>query len=291
VSALPLGLDLESARRELCRCDAQVVFNLVESVAGQDRLAHLAPALLETLAIPFTGCGAEAMLLSANKLLTKRLLGLHGLPTPEWLEPVGDSAASPALGARLIVKSAFEHGSVGLTDDAVFTLEDREAARQRLREVSRARGGLWFAERFVDGREFNLSLIEGDDGVAVLPAAEIRFTGFDDGKPRMVGYDAKWRPESFEYANTTVSFDFAAADGALLARLNELAVGCWRAFGLAGYARVDFRVDADGQPLVLEINTNPCLSPDAGFARAAAQAGTGYAALVQRLALAAASRR
>jgi D-alanine-D-alanine ligase len=140
-----------------------------------------------------------------------------------------------------------------------------------------------FAERYVEGREFNLSLLDGQDCVTVLPAAEIDFSRFPEGKPRIVGFDAKWQEDSFAYQNTPRRFAFAERDRPLLANLKKLAIECWKLFYLRGYARVDFRVDAGGQPWVLEVNTNPCLSPDAGFAAALAQAGISYDTGIERI--------
>ena len=145
----------------------------------------------------------------------------------------------------------------------------------------------FFAEAFVEGREFNLSLLDGPAGPEVLPPAEIRFVNFPAGRPHIVDYDAKWVEGAFGYANTPRSFDFPEADAILLVYLRKLALACWQAFGLAGYARVDFRVDRRGRPWILEVNTNPCLAPDAGFAAAAQRAGIGYAGLIGRIVAAA----
>jgi GNAT superfamily N-acetyltransferase len=108
--------------------------------------------------------------------------------------------------------------------------------------------------------------------VCALPPAEIDFSAFPPAKPRIVGYAAKWETETFESVHTPRRFEFSSGDASLLDRLRALAVDCWRLFGLAGYARVDFRVDAAGQPWILEVNANPCLSPGAGFAAALARA-------------------
>ena len=102
----------------------------------------------------------------------------------------------------------------------------------------------------------------------------MRFEGFPADKPAIVGYAAKWHADSFEYRNTVRSF---GVEPELGARAERLALACWELFALDGYARVDFRVDASGMLFVLEVNANPCLSPDAGFAAALAQAGIGYA--------------
>jgi D-alanine-D-alanine ligase len=117
----------------------------------------------------------------------------------------------------------------------------------------------------------------------VLPAAEIDFSAFPAGKPHLVGYRAKWEEDSFEYQNTPRTFDFPPQDGPLLARIGQLARACWRLFGMRGYTRVDFRVDQAGQPWILEVNANPCLSPDAGFAAALQRAGIAYHTAIARI--------
>ncbi|MBE0567296.1 MAG: hypothetical protein IH621_15160 [Krumholzibacteria bacterium] len=144
-------------------------------------------------------------------------------------------------------------------------------------------GAPWFAEAFVEGREFNLALLDGPSGPAVLPPAEILFPDFPPDKPRIVGYAAKWDPDSFEYAHTVRAFPTGAADGPLLAELERLALACWELFGLRGWARVDFRVDEAGRPLILEVNANPCLSPDAGYAAALDRAGLAYGEAMDRI--------
>jgi D-alanine-D-alanine ligase len=162
----------------------------------------------------------------------------------------------------------------------------REIAARELRF-----GGPFFAEAFVEGREFNLSLLETAQGPRVLPVAEILFVDFPADRPRIVDYEAKWATDSAVYANTPRSFDFAAGDAALIAELSELSLAAWRLFGLAGYARVDFRVDAAGRPTILEVNLNPCLAPDAGFVAAAARAGLDYDAVISSIITAAKGRR
>jgi D-alanine-D-alanine ligase len=147
----------------------------------------------------------------------------------------------------------------------------------------RAFHGDCFAEQFVDGREFNLSMLTGETGPEVLPPAEIRFDSYPEGKMRVVGYKAKWVENSFEYHNTPRSFEFSPVDIPLLSRLEEIAEECWRIFELRGYARVDFRVDRTGAPWVLEVNSNPCLSSDGGFAAAAAKRGLSLTDVVERI--------
>jgi D-alanine-D-alanine ligase len=138
------------------------------------------------------------------------------------------------------------------------------------------------AEVYVEGREFNLALLSAREGVELLPPAEIVFDHYPEGKRRVVCYRAKWEEDSFEYGHTPRSFDFLCGPS-VIQRLEEIARACWDLFGLAGYARVDFRVDKEERPWVLEVNTNPCLSPDAGFAAAAARAGLSMTRVVERI--------
>jgi D-alanine-D-alanine ligase len=104
-----------------------------------------------------------------------------------------------------------------------------------------------------------------------------------------VGYRAKWDPQSAEYQATPRRFDLPATDVPLLDEMRRLSRACWGLFGLRGYARIDFRLDAAGRPWILEVNVNPCLSPDAGFAAALEQAGIPYDEAVQRILTAATS--
>jgi D-alanine-D-alanine ligase len=109
------------------------------------------------------------------------------------------------------------------------------------------------------------------------------FVGYAEDRPRILGAAAKWDELSSDYHQTTRSFHYPATDQPLLDELAALARSCWNAFDLAGYARVDFRVDADGQPWILEVNANPCLSPDAGFAAALEHSGISWEQAVARI--------
>ncbi len=259
------------------------VFNLVESVNGQGRLIHLAPALLEALGIPYTGVPADAMLTTSNKILAKQILSGTKIATPLWFSGSGLEDASRFVKTRYIVKSVWEHASIGLDDNSVCEPESYGDLMERLAEAARRLGGKCFAETYIEGREFSIPLLAGPQGVEVLPPAEIHFMGYAEGKPRVVGYPAKWDAGSFEYHNTPRSFDFPPEDAPLLTRLEALSRACWRLFGLRGYARVDVRVDADGCPWVLETNANPCLSPDAGFAAALERGGIRFVDAIERI--------
>jgi D-alanine-D-alanine ligase len=263
----PIGLDLAEVLRLVEERSPRLVVNLVESLDGRGQLIGAVPALLESLGIPFTGCSASALGVTSDKLLAKRQLLQNDLPAPA----VFDAADS----GPWIAKSVWEHASLGIDDSSVVA---SAASVPGVLEARRAKfGGRWFAERFVAGRELNVALLAAEDGVRALPVAEIRFEDFPPGKPAIVGYAAKWHTDSFEYRNTVRSF---AVESDLAERAAALAIECWQLFELSGYARVDLRVAADGSLWVLEVNANPCLSPDAGFAAALAAAGVEYRAAI-----------
>ena len=282
VAVLPCTTDLGNLQRKLGVLKPDGVFNLVETLGGSGRLIHLAPAVWEVMGMPFTGSSSEALYLTTHKGLAKERMLAVGLPTPPWmvrtatgLPPLLYGADSTAP-ADWIVKSVWEHASAGLDDSSILRRTPASTVAEHV-------AGGFFAERFIDGREFNLALLVGPDGPEVLPPAEIVFVDFPAGKPKIVGYQAKWDEASFEYAHTVRQFADASADSALLAELKRLALSCWEVFGLGGYARVDFRVDAHGKPWILEVNSNPCLSPDSGFAAALEKAGIPYADAMDRI--------
>lgn len=248
----PYGSDVVRRAR-----DADVVVNLVESVDGDGRRGHMAAALLGVLGVPFTGNRADVLALTGDKELTKQVLADAGLAVPlSW----------PAGGPRYIVKSRWEDASLGLEDDCVV---DRAELPEAAIRLAPRLGGEVVVETYIPGEEVNVAILEVDGAPRVLPLARIAFD-LPDGRERIVGYRAKWAEGSVECEGTPRSFDVAGLP------VDDLIAGSLRAWEVArlrGYARVDWRVPADGPPVVLELNANPCLSPDAGFMAAARQAG------------------
>ncbi|HWV02334.1 MAG TPA: hypothetical protein VN109_14295 [Devosia sp.] len=250
------------------RFDPHLVFNLVEDLPeGPDQL-HSVTRLLDQRDIAYTGAATEPLRLLGNKPQMKARLRSAGLP-------VAAALGEAPEGARYIVKSAIEHASLGLGAENVVI-----GAGAALLVIARRQaefGGVWFAEEYIDGREFNVAVLDGD----VLPIAEILFTGHAEGVPRIVGYAEKWDTGSDAYRTTPRVFP--PREEPLFADLTRLARAAWDLFDLSGYARVDFRVDGAGLPVILEVNANPCLSADAGFCAAAAQIGLTQSDIVARL--------
>lgn len=288
---LSCGLNLLDLKQRLAALEPDMAFNLVESLDGRGRLIGVIPCLLDGLGLPYTGASSAAMVETSHKIRAKERLCEAGLASPPWIGPWPHESCTrltlpdnvPWPRGPWIIKSVWEHASLGIGDDALVFVDNAEDLMPILQERASGLGGSCFAEPYIDGREFNLSMIGGTDGPQVLPCAEILFEGFEKNRPRIVCYKAKWDAASFEYAHTTRRFDFPEIDAMLLDRLREAARNCWRIFHLHGYARVDFRVDLQNRPWILEVNANPCLSKDAGFAAAAARAGMDVTHAVEKI--------
>lgn len=239
-----------------------VVLNLVEEVPEGAAFLHLPTALLDRLGIRYTGARTPTIEALGDKRAMKRALRAAGLPTAPTIE----NAPSDST---FIVKSATEHASVGL--DRFSVVRGAEAARALMATKKAALGGEWFAETYIDGREFDLGIIETAEGPVVFPPAEIRFTAHGDGRPRVYNFASKWDEGSDEFESTPRAFP--AREEPLFSELEGIALAAWRLFGLTGFSHIEFRVDASGRPFVLEVNANPCLTREAGFIMSAEAGG------------------
>lgn len=281
-SELTVTLDLAAMADALGSRRPDIVFNLVESLGGKGSLIHVVPAIMDCMGIPYTGAGTESIFLSTNKIIAKKFLQGAGIPTLPWY--TADNVLSqPFTKGRYILKAVWEHASIGLDYDCLIEFSSREQLRDALKAHEAKLGGPCFAEAFIDGREFNMSILAGGGTPLILPPAEIRFNDYPPDKPRIVTYRAKWDEESFEYQNIIASFDFQEYDAELIENLKAISGRCWNLFSLRGYARVDFRIDQEGTPWVMEVNINPCLSPDGGYAWAVEEAGLTFNDAIDRI--------
>ncbi|HVE80514.1 MAG TPA: hypothetical protein VNA89_16735 [Gemmatimonadaceae bacterium] len=251
-----------------------LAFNLCEGIDGLGAMEPAVIAALEMLALPYTGSSSWTTALCLRKHVVNGLLERAGLPVPRWaLAARGCSA--PAVGFPAICKPAAEDASVGVEQRSV--VRSMRALQQRV-EAMHARWEEVLVQRFIDGREVNVGVL----GDQALPVAEIDFAAMPRGMWRIVSYQSKWMTGSPEDLGALPACP-ADLPPELAAELQRLALAAWQVVGGWGYGRVDFRVDAQGRPWILEINANPDLALDAGMARMARAAGIDYSALVLEL--------
>ena len=199
----------------LKRRDPLLVFNLVDAVRGDCRLAPSSRRGSMPSGSRIHGRPSDAWLETLSKVATKLKLEQAGLPTPGF--SVDGAGLDPE--ARFIVKAVWEHGSLGIDQSSVV----KGADVARVIDDRNARFGTeHFAERYIEGREFNLALLEERGRARVLPMAEILFENWDEGAPRIVGYDAKWTSDSEAYIGTPRRFGLETNEPALAAQLEKL---------------------------------------------------------------------
>jgi D-alanine-D-alanine ligase len=274
---LEFDLNLEKTKQELLRINPIFVFNIVETIENSGELHYIAPALLESLKIPFSGVPSEHLVLTTNKVLTKEILRSNGINTAEWFNLKEIDRLN--TNDRYILKPLKEDGSLGIDEDSVFYASDTKYI-EKIKNIS---PDGFFIEEYIDGREFNVSVLGGKNGPEVLPLAEMKFHNFPDEKPKVMGFIAKWKEDSFEYNNTSRTFDIEFVKPGFKEEIENLCKKCWHAFNSKGYIRIDIRLSKENVPYVIEINGNPCISPGSGFYAATRQAGYKFEEVMERI--------
>jgi len=255
-----------------------IVFNWCEGVDGVPRSYDRIPPVLEELGFAYTGATAWTLAKTQDKAASKTILDELGIPTPAWRtfnspDEVQDWNIFPA-----IVKPAAEHCSFGITDGAVVSHLDQ--LRERVAYIVGTYDGQALVEDFIVGREFNVS-IWGNGKPAPLPLYEIDFSSIPDPQRHVVDFDAKWTKGSFSYEHTPSRCP-AEIEDEVAERIRSAAMGAYRALRLRDYGRIDMRV-RDGQPYVVDINSNPDITIDGGFAKTTEAAGYSYGAAISRI--------
>ncbi len=271
-----VDLNLQKTHDLIRNLNPCFIFNLVETINNHGEFVYFPAAIYNSLNIPFTGSPLIPLFFAANKVRAKIEMKRLGVPTPGWCEM--DELHKIEPGKRYILKPIWEEGSLGLDEDCVFSGNDKEFI-DKIRNKSK---DYYFVEEFIEGREFNISVIAGAKGPEVLPFAEMNFIDYPAGKPRMMGYTAKWKENSFEYLNTRRTFEIII-DKSLHRQMVSICKRCWNQLGLKGYVRLDFRIDMNDKPYVIDINANPCLSGSGGFAAASDRAGLNSLQMIRKI--------
>ncbi len=288
----PYVLSVEFFSRDLIRTLLEIspkfVFNLCEEINGKCELEMCIAGLLELMGIPYTGSDPFALGLALNKFHVKQILRSAGIPTARGFVRYPGQKRSIPRGMRfpMIVKPSRQDASLGINSRSVC--HDVEQLEKQILYIHEVYEQEALVEEYLDGREFNVSVI-GDQDPEVLAISEICFDGLPDGEPKIVSYRAKWDEESPLYSSTKPMCP-ANLSKRLENRIKDIAIRSHICVGCRDYARVDMRTDARGNLYVLEVNPNPDISPKAGFARAARAAGYTYAEMILRISEAAMER-
>ena len=274
---LPVN-DLKQAFAAIDSFRPDVIVNLCEGFQGRSGLEMNVASLWELAGLSYTGNTPLALGLAQNKILAKRLFESKRIPTPAY-QVYRSTPESTYLEYPLIAKPSCEDASLGIMYNALIH-DFKELQRRVTRLLDKYKQPV-LVEHYIDGREFNISLL-GNVSPRVLPIAEIDFSGLQDGEERIVSYEAKWIPGHPLYEKTP-SVCPAKMDDHLKARLEDLAIQVFRLLIGRDYGRVDVRVDSQNRIFVLEYNPNPDISADAGFAKAVKAAGLTYREFVELL--------
>lgn len=267
----------------LCSRRETVIVNLAEEFLGAIQEACYVPAVCRAFGKSCTGSDTPALLLAQNKIFAKAVLLGAGLPCPQGIAVAAGQKAdwSRLPAGRYIAKPAYCDASEGISAESVFSLPDAgHAADALLAKLHRQFAQPVIVEQFIPARELNVSVIQLDGRTEVMPLAEIDFSAFSENQPRIVDYDAKWRKESFGYNHTPRRIP-ADVPPRTAQRICQLAAAAFETLGCRDYARVDFRLDCRLNPYILEVNPNPDISPDAGFAAAIDAGGLSYPRFIQ----------
>ncbi len=279
VRSLGLGATLIPLQRSLLNfvgrireVNPDVLINLCEGYYGRPQWESNVAGIFELLGLSFTGNAAKTLAFCQDKFKAKAVLRAAGLPTaPAQLMITGDEPLE--LRFPIIVKPNAEDASLGIYPHSV--VRDEPALRQQVRRCLDNYRQPVLVETFIDGREFNVSVME-NGAVTPLPVSEIDFSALPKDMPRILGYEAKWFEDNPLYQKTPPVCPAPIGDE-LRTRLQGLAAAAFRTMGCRDYARVDFRMDPKDRPFILEVNPNPDISTNAGYARALKAAGIEYA--------------
>jgi D-alanine-D-alanine ligase len=264
----------------LARMDADLVFNLAESFAGNDTADYCIAAYLELLEKRFTGSGSRGLMYGQDKANAKKILEFHGIETPVFARSYrGRLDFSHDLEFPVIVKPAREDGSIGIEFNAVVN-----SIRELMERIDWLHANFdspVLIEEYVEGREMYVGVL-GNDNPTALPVVELDLSKLPEGTPRIAGAEVKWGKGTRAYRDTKSAVVENLPDDTTTL-LQQTAVAVFQALELRDYARIDMRLRPDGRVAVIEANPNPWLASKAEFAMAARKGGRNYTQLINEI--------
>lgn len=281
VERIAVDKNISELISRLVNTSPRYIFNLCEEVENNSWGEIYVAGLLELLRIPYTGANPFCLALSLNKAKTKDVLRSQGILVPEYqvFDSDGETLRE-VLTFPLIMKPLCEDGSFGIEPGSV--VYNKEALYERVSIKRKEFNGLVIVEEYIEGRELNISILGNGEGLTILPISEIDYSALPSDFPRICSYTAKWEKDSMEYKGT-VPICPAHLSQKLQKKVEEVAVRVYQIMECTDYARVDIRLSKDEVPYVIDVNPNPCISPDSGFVRSAKAAGMDYKELIKAI--------
>lgn len=281
VSRLPVDGNVEKLISDIKLLSPMCIFNLCEEVKEDSWGEIYIAGLLELLGIPYTGTGPYGLALCLDKAKNKDILSNNGIKVPAYqVCTFGQQGSELKLSFPVIMKPLHEDGSYGIVSDAVVT--DKRGLEEKTKMIYEQYGQPAIAEEYIKGREFNVSILGNGDKRKALPLAELDFSNMPLDLPRICSYRAKWTPDSAEFKGTSPICPVKIRTS-LRHKMESIALDVCRIINCCDYARVDMRMKDDETIYVIDVNPNPCISPDAGFVKAAQTAGMDYGTLINEI--------
>ena len=261
----------------------RIVFNLVEDLNGHVLDFCKVPAICQAYGKVCTGGDTPFLLLAQDKWRTKAILKAANVPCPDGvLVPIGQRIHLQDLTqGKYIVKPVFSDASEGIDAESVVDLPST-ALQKAIRRIHKQLDQPAIVERFIPARELNVSVLQRNGSVEVLPIAEIDFSAFGRDYPHIVDYSAKWMSDSFAYKNTPRIVPTRLPDQ-LAESVRSYAIAAWHFLGCQDFGRVDFRLDENDNIFILEVNPNPDISLEAGFVAALTAGGIDFQEFIEIL--------
>ncbi len=283
-----MGLDLhvhgvydevEELWRKIGAVKPALIFNLCETYCGDRAHEGDVASILELARVPYTGSRPSALHLCKDKGATKKIAGWDGIKVPAFKVYSHENYKFESFSCQfpLIVKPLNREASEGIAQASV--VNDWSACEERASWVVNRLKSDVIVEEYIHGRELYVGVVEDSDGLCVLPPRELFFANLNKDEPMVATYRAKW-DEAYRQKwgiSTGKALNLPVATHQAII---DASIKMFRAFGLRGYARLDWRISLAGLPVFLEANPNPALSIDDDFAKAAKLAGYSYGELI-----------
>ena len=278
----PIGVqeEIKPVRDEIENFKPHVVFTLLEEFHYQTAYDQHIASFLELMKVPYTGCNPRGLVLARGKDLSKTLVHHRRIAVPAFaVFPMHRKVKRPPrLALPLIVKSLNEDGSHGISQASIVDTDEKLAERvafihERIETAA-------IAEEFIEGRELYVGVL-GNNRLKALPVWELKFGtmgGAHQIATEKVKHDTNYQERVGIVDGPAKGLPPEVAD-----RIQRTAKRIYRTLGLDGYARIDFRLSANGIPYFIEANPNPEIAKSQEFATAARHDGLNYPELLHRI--------